>query len=129
MTELSNQLIDINTASIKGLSTVRGIGPSLAQAIIENRPYETVQDLVKVSGIKESKLSSLIPYITVEEKSANHRASQATSTMPSEPVSDLGETETFVFLENRRDRQDALLILLGGFIFGLVLILLRRSNR
>ena len=129
MTELTNTLIDINRASLKDLTTIRGIGPSLAQAIIENRPYETIQDLVKVPGIKESKLSSLIPYIIVEKKPVNHRASQATSTMPSEPVSDLGETETFVFLENRRDRQDALLILLGGFILGLVLILLRRSNR
>lgn len=131
MTELSKPLIDINKAPLKDLTTIRGIGPSLAQAIIENRPYETVNDLIRVPGIKVSKLKSITPYITLHEKKTKTTASKPRLQEPQleAPVVDLGTTETFVFLEDRKDRQDALLIIFGGFIFGLLLLILRRSNQ
>jgi competence ComEA-like helix-hairpin-helix protein len=51
--------IDINTASSKELQTLAGIGPVLAQRIIENRPFYSIEDLMKVPGIGEKTLNEI----------------------------------------------------------------------
>ncbi|MBN1276781.1 MAG: helix-hairpin-helix domain-containing protein [Deltaproteobacteria bacterium] len=43
--------LDLNTATEKELKSIRGIGPVLARRIIADRPYRTVDDLLKVKGI------------------------------------------------------------------------------
>lgn len=43
--------VDINTSSISQLKTVKGIGDKKAEAIIEGRPYTSVEDLRKVKGV------------------------------------------------------------------------------
>lgn len=54
----SSNLIDINTASLAILVTLPGIGDILGQRIIDYRaefgPFETIEDIMKVSGIKTS---------------------------------------------------------------------------
>jgi hypothetical protein len=132
MTESPLNLVNVNRASLEELITIRGIGPGLAQGIIENRPYTDINDLVRVPGINQIKLLSLMPFITIGEKKTKKAAPKAIpqpETQRAEPVSKLGHTETFVFLEDRNERQDAILIILGGFIFGLILLMLRRSSR
>ncbi len=66
---LPNQLININTASASELDLLPGIGPSLAQKIIEHRetygPFITIDDLINVSGIGPAKLEDLRHLITV----------------------------------------------------------------
>ena len=61
--------ININTADQAALESLPGIGPSLAQRIIEHRdtngPFGSIQDLLDVSGIGEKTLANLEPYITV----------------------------------------------------------------
>ena len=132
MTESPLKLVDINRASLGELATIRGIGPNLAEGIIENRPYTDINDLVRVPGINQIKLLALMPFITLGEKKAK-KASPKPILQPeaklAAPDAKLGHTETFVFLEDRNERQDAILIILGGFIFGLILLMLRRSNR
>ena len=115
MTKKKDKLVDINQGSSDALVAVPGIGPSLADRIKKGRPYQSLDDLVSVSGINEIKLASLLPYLTVEK----HEAAE------SEPVTSLGETEAFVFFEDRNERQDAILIILGGFILGLLILMLR----
>ena len=43
--------LDVNAVSSEELLGVPGIGPVLAQRIIEGRPYQTADDLTKVKGI------------------------------------------------------------------------------
>lgn len=61
--------VNINTADQAGLETLPGIGPALAQRIIEHReangPFKSVDDLLNVSGIGEATLANLEPYVTV----------------------------------------------------------------
>jgi len=47
--------VNINTASLAVLDSLPGIGQTLAQRVIDNRPYQTIEDLVakKVLGQKE----------------------------------------------------------------------------
>jgi competence protein ComEA len=67
--------VNINTASVKELQTVKGIGPSSAKAIVEyrekNGAYKTLDDLRKVKGFggKSSKrLDKLRDELSVDEK-------------------------------------------------------------
>ncbi|MBB5192667.1 competence protein ComEA [Silvimonas terrae] len=49
--------VNINTATLEQLETIKGIGPSKAKAIIDyrtqNGPFKTPEDIMKVAGIKE----------------------------------------------------------------------------
>ena len=51
--------IDINFASISELDELYGIGEVKAQAIIDSRPYDSVDDLVNAYGIGEATLEKI----------------------------------------------------------------------
>ena len=62
-------IININTATVEDIQVLPGIGPLLAQRIVEyreeNGPFETNGELMNVSGIGEKKLEEIWDYITV----------------------------------------------------------------
>jgi competence ComEA-like helix-hairpin-helix protein len=51
--------LDVNSASSAELLAIRGIGPVLAQRIIEGRPYQTADELMKVKGIGPKKYEQI----------------------------------------------------------------------
>jgi competence protein ComEA len=59
-------IVNINTGTQKELETVPNIGPARAAQIIAGRPYESVDDLVRIVGIGEESLEGLKPFVTTE---------------------------------------------------------------
>lgn len=70
MDSSGNQLVNINKSDMQGLTSLPGIGPAKAEAIIsyreENGGFKTVQDLMEVTGIGEKTFEKLETYITVK---------------------------------------------------------------
>ncbi len=65
------QAVNVNTATVDELTAIPGIGPALAEAIVQQRlahgRFYYPQDLLSVKGIGESKLSEMLPYIKLDE--------------------------------------------------------------
>jgi competence protein ComEA len=59
------QKVNINTATKEQLEALPEIGPVKAQAIIDGRPYKTIEDVMKVKGIKEGTFGKIKESITV----------------------------------------------------------------
>jgi competence protein ComEA len=64
----SAQVVDINTAGADALAQLPGIGPTLAERIVEfrtlNGPFASVDGLADVAGITAQRLDALTPSLT-----------------------------------------------------------------
>lgn len=64
------QKVSINTATFNQLTTIPGIGGTLAMRIIEyrenNGPFWNTTDLLNIKGIGEEKLKKIKPVIKIE---------------------------------------------------------------
>ena len=67
---LPDEVIDLNAADAYDLDRLPGIGPAKAEAILvyreEHGPFQSVDDLLAVSGIGEVTLEDLRPYVTAD---------------------------------------------------------------
>ena len=79
--------VDINTASEKDLSAVKGIGKTHAKSIVEYRTkhgnFKTVNDLEKVPGFSPKKVAKLSKELTVGEPGTS---APAATTAPAAPA-------------------------------------------
>ena len=68
--ERSVQRVNINTAGAAELQTLPGIGQVRAEQIVADReangPFQTPEEITRVSGIGQGTLEQILDYITVE---------------------------------------------------------------
>ena len=64
-----DEKININTASAEELTALQGIGETLSERIVEyretNGDFSSIEDVMNVNGIGESRFFSIKDYITV----------------------------------------------------------------
>ncbi|HOV49788.1 MAG TPA: helix-hairpin-helix domain-containing protein [Candidatus Cryosericum sp.] len=64
--------VNLNTATAEQLDALPGIGPALAERIVDFRsqqgPFASVDDLKKVQGAKKNLVTSLKNYLYVDKK-------------------------------------------------------------
>lgn len=58
-------VVCVNTASLDELATLPGIGRVTARAIVDARPFASVDDLRRVRGIGPARLRRILPFVTV----------------------------------------------------------------
>jgi competence protein ComEA len=67
---IQGETININTANLESLSGLPGIGPELAQRVVDyrskNGSFKTIEDLKKVKGIGEKIYEKIAPLISVK---------------------------------------------------------------
>lgn len=92
----SNQ-IDVNSASLSKLDELIGIGPAKAQAIIDTRPFSSVDDLDKVYGIGPATLEKIKSQglaCVENEQSSNEESKKTVSSKEEIEISSKTKSET-----------------------------------
>lgn len=65
-TQPATASVNINTASRDELMRIPGVGEVTALSIIEDRPFKSVADLIRVRGIGEKTLEKLTPWVNTD---------------------------------------------------------------
>lgn len=58
--------INLNTASVEEIASIKGVSPKLAKEIVATRPHTDIKALVEVRGIGEKLLRAIRPLITLD---------------------------------------------------------------
>ena len=62
--------VDLNTADLKTIAALPGIGEKLAQRIIDGRPFKKLDDLAAIKGIGQTKIDGLKDLVTFSKVKA-----------------------------------------------------------
>ena len=57
--ELIRGKLDLNNSDVREFRKLRGFYPSLASKIIQNAPYESVEDVLEIPGLSDSQVERL----------------------------------------------------------------------
>jgi competence ComEA-like helix-hairpin-helix protein len=100
-----NTLVNLNTAGREELMTLTGVGPAIADRILENRPYASIEDLQRVAGIGSSFVAGIRAMVTVNNDGSPARMPDEALTAevapagPQEPTTEFSSPEPAVEAE------------------------------
>src|SRR6266576_2620700 len=72
--------VDVNSADKKTLETLPGVGSTVADRIIQGRPYNNLEELGKVKGLSKAKVEQMKDDVTFGPVTAKKGTSQGAST-------------------------------------------------
>jgi DNA uptake protein ComE-like DNA-binding protein len=94
----TNDKVDLNSASLKSLEDLPGVGPATAKKIVAGRPYTTIADLAK-AGVPAATIEKVTPLVTIGEtpvakdgkprSTRSHRQTPPAAAPPSSGLVDL----------------------------------------
>jgi competence ComEA-like helix-hairpin-helix protein len=64
--EPAGAIVNLNEATLEELQSLPGVGPALAQRLINHRPFGNFDDVLGVPGISEDKLNRMIDRLIIE---------------------------------------------------------------
>jgi competence protein ComEA len=73
--------VDINSASLKDLEALPGVGPATAKKIVAGRPYAAVTDLSR-AGVSASTIAKITPLVSVGAAAASAPAEKPAKARP-----------------------------------------------
>ncbi|MBQ7216584.1 MAG: helix-hairpin-helix domain-containing protein [Synergistaceae bacterium] len=83
-TRTASGLIDINRADLQELQRISGVGPAIAQRIIDYRKthgaFTSIDDLQKVKGIGQARLAQIRPQITLRGGGSSTKSQPSSQT-------------------------------------------------
>jgi competence ComEA-like helix-hairpin-helix protein len=92
-------LVNLNTAEREELMTLPGVGPAIADRILASRPFASIEDLQRVSGIGSNLVEGIQTMITVNDDDSaagepdEAAAPEAATTAPQEGPADISPPE------------------------------------
>jgi len=92
----SKTKVDVNSADVETLQTLPGIGSTLAERIVEGRPYKNADELSKVKGLSKSKVEAIQNQITFGKttKKSTAKSSKKTTTPETSATDTSGSTKS-----------------------------------
>ena len=102
--------VDINMDSVERLTHLPGIGSTLANAIIAGRPYERVDDLLRVEGINERRLEPLRDRIAVQRGVAREEKRQRENRIVHSTIRTAMATHKLEQVDRARELMDELAV-------------------
>lgn len=92
---------DLNTATLKQLEELPGVGPVTAHAILDFReksgPFKSVNDLLVIPRISKKKLDKIRPYVFVKSAAPQAKSSTVRSKKPTQETFRSGSQERIRF--------------------------------
>jgi len=83
--------VDLNTADLKALEALPGVGPATAKKIIAARPFKSLDDLSKVKGMSKAKVEALKDKVVVGQEKAAAPKAKPTMVPPAPAASPTAE--------------------------------------
>ena len=78
-TEAAKGKVNLNTAELSGVEDLPGIGPATAKAIVDGRPWKSVDELNKIKGLGKNRIAALRDLVTFGDEPAAAAAKTASA--------------------------------------------------